>query len=120
MASVAAASMLSVAIIRARPPWNSCTPLRSPPAVNASPRTSRLFASTEPMSADFTTSTSPSWSANSAMKSSGRLPSADCTVPALAAPRRAPSCSVAPPTRRASAAIATAATTNCSTAVSVA
>ena len=63
-------------------------------------------------------STSPSFSANSAMKSSGRLPSADWTTLAPPEPSRAPSCSVAVPTRRASRASAAAATTNVSTAPS--
>jgi len=51
------------------------------------------------------------------MKSSGRLPSADWTTPAADEPTRPPSCSVAPPTRRASRAIAAAAIENVTTGV---
>ena len=76
-----------------------------------------LFAITEPTSADCTTMTRPWFSANSAMKSSGRLPSADWIIPAADEPSRLPNCSVAPPTRRASTAIANADSTKVSTGV---
>ena len=76
------------------------------------------MARIEPTSAAWTTLTSPSCSAKSAMKSSGRLPSADWTTLAPPEPSRAPSCSVAVPTRRASAASAAAATRNVTTSFS--
>ena len=96
---ITAASVASVAIIRARGESNRCVPLRIPPTRNAMPSTSTLFAMIEPISAVCTTRTSPSCSANSEMKSSGMLPSADWTTPAADDPTRPPSCSVAPPTR---------------------
>ena len=84
------------------------------------------MARIEPMSAVWTTTTSPARSAKKPMKSSGRLPSADCTTPVVACPRRGPRWSVAAPTRNASAERATAETAktrvelapaSCSTAV---
>ena len=83
---IAEASIASVAIIRARDDSKRCGPLRMPPTRNARPSTSTPFAITEPTSAACTTPTSPWWSAKSAMKSSGRLPSADCTTPAAEEP----------------------------------
>ena len=88
---IAAASTLNVAIIRARGESNRCVPFRTPPATKAMPSTSTLLAMTEPTSANWTTSTSPSRSANSAMNSSGRLPSADWITPATDEPARLPS-----------------------------
>ena len=117
IARIAADSVVSVTIIRARGESKRCGPLRTAPTKNASPSTRTLFAITEPTSADWTTRVSPRWSANRAMKSSGRLPSADCTLPATDEPSRLPSCSVAVPTRRARTAIASAAKINESTGV---
>ena len=54
-------------------------------------------------------------SANTTMKSSGRLPSVDCRTPVTAGPNRSPTCSVANETIEASAASATARHTNAST-----
>src|SRR5919198_59702 len=105
---IAAARSVSVAIIRARGELNVCVPCFAPPTTKAIPRTSTLLAMTEPTRADWTTRVRPSWSAKSAMKSSGRFPSADWITPATEEPKRAPSCSVAPPTSRASTAIASA------------
>ncbi len=63
-------------------------PVSRPPTRNARPSTSTLFARIDPTSAACTTFTSPSLSAKSAMKSSGRLPSADWTMPARAGAER--------------------------------
>ena len=94
---------------------NFWTPCLRPPVRKASPSTSRLFASTEPIRADCTTATSPSCSAKIAMNSSGRLPSADCRTPVAPCPRRLPNWSVPSPTSEASPASATAEKMNTST-----
>ena len=109
---VAAATTVSVEMIRAREESKRWGPLRKPPTRNAMPSTSTLFARIEPTSAACTTFTRPSWSAKSAMKSSGRLPRADWMTLAPPEPSRAPICSVAVPTSRARAARAAAATKN--------
>ena len=76
IAIVAAASTVSIDTLRAREELKLCVPFLSPPTMNATPSTSTLFARIEPTSAAWTTLTSPSCKAKSAMKSSGRLPSA--------------------------------------------
>src|SRR5205814_3855526 len=53
------ATTSSAQVVRARPEWNSCGPLRSPPTRNARPSTSRALPSTEPMTAACTTATRP-------------------------------------------------------------
>ena len=109
---VEAASTASIDTMRARSELNCCVPCLSPPTTNATPSTSTLLARIEPTSAAWTTLTSPSRRAKSAMKSSGRLPRPDWTTLAPPEPSREPSCSVAVPTRRARSASAAAATTN--------
>ena len=73
------------------------------------------MARIDPMSADWTTTTSPAWRLKSEMNSSGRLPSADCRIPVTAGPWRAPSCSVPSPTSEASVASAIAVATKVTT-----
>ena len=102
-------------MIRALGESNRCSPFFRPPTVKAIPSTSSPLARMEPTSAAWTTLVSPSCSAKSATKSSGRFPSADWTTPAPPEPSRPPSCSVAAPTSRASAASAPAETKNTST-----
>ena len=87
---------------------NRCVPCFNPPTTNAMPRTSRLLARIDPMSANWTTTTNPAWRLKSPMKSSGRLPRADCRIPVTAGPCRALSCPVPSPTSEASIASATA------------
>ena len=77
-----------MAIVRTDGAWNRCVPCRNPPTRNASPRTSRVLARIEPISADWTTTTSPAWSAKIEMNSSGRLPSADWRTPVAPGPNR--------------------------------
>ena len=62
----------------------SASPRRRPsraPATIASPSTSRAFANSEPRIDVWATTISPAESANSTMKSSGRLPSVDWSAP---------------------------------------
>ena len=56
------------------------------PATIASPRTSSPFANSEPRIEVRATTSSPADSANSTMKSSGRLPSVDWSAPVTAGP----------------------------------
>jgi hypothetical protein len=77
VAIVAAASSVSVEIIRARSESKCCVPFRSPPTTKAIPSTRMLLARIEPTSAACTTPMSPLRRAKIAMNSSGRLPSAD-------------------------------------------
>ena len=72
------------------------------PATIASPRTSSAFANSEPRIEVWATTISPAESANSTMKSSGRLPSVDWSTPVTAGPKRAPTDSVATPISQAS------------------
>ena len=65
-------------------------PCRRPPTKNARPSTSRLLARIEPMSAVWTTTTRPAWSAKIEMNSSGRLPRADWRTPGRARPEPMP------------------------------
>ena len=60
-----------------------------------SPSTSSPFANSEPRIDVRATTISPAESANSTMKSSGRLPSVDCSAPVTAGPYRSPTDSVA-------------------------
>ena len=99
-----------MAIVRTDGAWNRCVPCRSPPTRSASPRTSRVLARIEPISAVWTTTTSPAWSAKIEMNSSGRLPSADWRIPVAPGPNRWPSWSVPCPIRTASVASAMALT----------
>ena len=78
----------SVAIKRTRSRTKRCTPWRSPPAMNARPRTSSVFARIDPIRAVWTRTTNPAWSAKIEMKSSGRLPSADWRTPVAPGPKR--------------------------------
>ena len=110
-------SSISTAIVRARSESSRCGPCLRPPTRNASPRTNRRLASTEPISAALTTSTRPARSAKMQMNSSGRLPSADWSTPVAPGPNRSPSCSTLRPTSVASSVTATAETTNAATAV---
>ena len=71
------------------------------PATIAKPRTSSAFANSEPMIENCATTTSPALSAKRTMKSSGRLPSVDCSTPVTAGPKRAPTDSVPMPTAQA-------------------
>ena len=72
------------------------------PATIVRPRTSRAFANSEPRIDVWATTISPADSANSTMKSSGRLPSVDWRAPVTAGPNRAPTASVATPISQAS------------------
>ena len=72
---------ISVMSSRADGAENVCVPWRKPPTTKASPRTSRMLARIEPMTAEVATWSSPARRAKSAMKSSGRLPSALCSTP---------------------------------------
>src|SRR5664280_2208693 len=83
-----------------------------PPTKNARPMTSSRLPRIEPMSADWTTVMRPALSANRAMNSSGRFPSADCSAPVAPGPKRSPSCSTDRPTSEASTATAPAEATN--------
>ena len=62
------------------------------------------------------TTISPARSANSTTKSSGRLPSVDCSTPVTAGPNRSATASVAKPMAQASPPRATPATMNVATA----
>ena len=95
----ATASMRSEAIIRGVRPSKRRTSCRQPPAMKARPRTRSAFERIEPMSEACTRVTSPAWSAKMQTKSSGRLPTADCTMPVAAGPRWSPRWSVASPIR---------------------
>jgi hypothetical protein len=86
------------------------------PTKITSPSTSRALAKIDPMIENWATTTSPSESANSTTKNSGRFPSVDCSTPVIAGPKRSPTCSVANDTTHASPASAAAATTKASTA----
>ena len=83
----ATASIRRLAIIRGACPPKRSTPWRQPPATKASPRTRSAFDRIEPTSDACTTVTSPAFSAKMQTKSSGRLPTADCTIPVAAGPR---------------------------------
>ena len=89
---------------------------RQAPAMIARPSTSRAFARSEPRIDVCATTISPARSAKITMKSSGRLPSVDCSTPVAAAPNSAPTASVPIPTVQASSASATMPTTNWTTA----
>jgi hypothetical protein len=77
MTSAPTARRRSVAIERLARAPNVCVPNLRPPTRKAAPRTRRLLARMDPMSANWTTTTSPAWRLKNPMKSSGRLPSAD-------------------------------------------
>ena len=85
--SAATASISSVAIIRGASPPKRSTPCRQPPARKARPRTRSALLRIEPISEACTTVTRPARSAKMQTKSSGRLPTADWTMPVAAAPR---------------------------------
>ena len=108
------ASRSSVAVSFGSRRWKRIVPsaLRRAPATIASPSTSSAFANSEPMIDVCATTISPARSANSTMKSSGRLPSVDCRTPVTAGPKRAPTDSVAIPTAQARPPSAMPATTN--------
>ena len=80
------------------------------------PSTSNALAKRLPRIEVCATTVSPARSAKMTMKSSGRLPSVDCSTPVTAGPNRSPTCSVEKLTiqaspARASVAAAKAATT---------
>ena len=81
----------------------------SEPATIARPSTSSAFANSEPRIDVCATTTSPAASAKRTTKSSGRLPSVDCSTPVSAGPNREPTASVARPIAQASPASAAAA-----------
>ena len=87
------------------------------PATIASPSTSRAFANSEPRIENCATTGSPARSANTTMKSSGRLPSVDCSTPVTAGPKRAPTDSVPTPIAHATPPRAAPETTNTTTGV---
>lgn len=99
-------------MIRAVPAAKVSRPRRRPPTRNASPSTSSTFARMDPTMADCTTPTSPARRAKRETNSSGRLPSALCTIPVSEGPSRSPSASTPRPTTRASSASAIALSTN--------
>ena len=68
-----------------------------PPTSIAAPMTSRMLPRIEPTSEALTTSWRPSWSANSAMISSGALPNVTLSRPPMPGPERCASSSVALP-----------------------
>src|SRR5262245_54422952 len=106
------ASRSSVAVSFGSRFRNRMTPSRavSEPATIASPSTRSAFANSEPRMEVCATTTSPAASANRTTKSSGRLPSVDCSTPVSAGPNREPTASVAIPITQASPASAAAAT----------
>src|SRR5262245_39589347 len=85
------------------------------PAMITRPRTSSPLANSEPRIDVRATTSSPADRANSTMKSSGRLPSVDCSAPVTAGPNRSPTDSVAIEIAHARPPSAIAATTNTST-----
>ena len=86
------------------------------PSTITRPSTSSALASSEPMIDVWATTTSPARSAKMTTKSSGRLPSVDCSTPVAAGPKRSPTCSVASETRWARPASATVAIAKASSA----
>ena len=87
--------------------------LRAPKTMTR-PSTSSALAKIEPTIDVCATTTSPARRAKMTTKSSGRLPSVDCSRPVAAAPKRSPTCSVASETTWASPARATVATAKAS------
>ncbi len=79
--------------------WNRITPPSDElaPTAIASPSTSSAFANSEPRIENCATTSSPALSEKITMKSSGRLPSVDCSTPVTAGPNLAPTDSVAIP-----------------------
>ncbi len=76
------------------------------------PSTSRRFPTTEPVSEPRTTSVSPSFTAISAMMSSGAFPKVALRNPPIPGPVRSAACSVASPISQASGISDAAASTN--------
>ena len=72
------------------------------------------MANSEPTIEVWATTTSPARRAKMTTKSSGRLPSVDCSTPVAAGPKRSPTCSVASETTWASPASATVASAKAS------
>ena len=73
-----------------------------PPKSSENPRTSRRLPTTLPVSEPRTTSVSPSWTASSAMISSGALPKVALRKPPIPGPVWCAACSVASPISHAS------------------
>src|SRR5262245_17749492 len=115
-------SMSSIVVSLGSRRWKRMIPssARQAPAMIASPRTSSALARSEPRIDVCATTISPARSAKSTMKSSGRLPSVDCSTPVTAGPKRAPTDSVAIETTHASPASAMPDTTKIATWLSVA
>ena len=111
-------SMRSIVVSFGRRVWKRMTrsSARHAPAMIARPSTRSAFASNDPRIEVCATTISPARSAKITMKSSGRLPSVDCSTPVTAGPKRAPTTSVPTPTVHARSASATIPTTNCTTA----
>ena len=82
------------------------------PIAREKPRTRRRFPTTEPVSDPRTTSVSPSFTAISAMISSGALPNVAFMKPPMPGPVRSAACSVASPISHARGISETAASTN--------
>src|SRR5512133_1732425 len=97
MMKTASRSSVAVSLGRRLRKRMTASPAESDPATIASPSTSSAFAKSEPRIEVCATTTSPAESAKRTTKSSGRLPRVDCRTPVSAAPKRAPTASVAFP-----------------------
>ena len=84
----------------------------TPPAISEKPSTSSRLPITEPVSEPRTTSVKPSWTAMSAMISSGAFPKVAFRKPPMPGPVCSAACSVASPISQASGISAVAASTN--------
>ena len=115
MRNTASSNNVAVSFGRRAPKVIVPSARRSEPAAMVSPSTRSAFAKSEPRIENWATTTSPAESANSTMKSSGRLPSVDWSAPVTAGPNRAPTDSVAMPINHATPPSAAPVTTNVTT-----